>query len=204
MDPSKLTHVQLDALREVTHTGCGAAATALSQLIGGQPVDLQVVEAGVVAPGEVAPRLNGEAGEIWGVQLELRGGMEGTLLLAYNHQDARALTTLLAGEKALDAEGAFTDLGLSSLAELGNILASAYLTAVGTVTGLILLPSVPTVVHGTNQSLASSILREAEGEERLLLLETRLTAEGPAPLSGHLIIAARPKGIGTLLSALNL
>jgi len=210
MDPSKLTHLQIDALREVTHTGCGAAATALSQLIGGQRVDLQVVEAGVVGRDEVAPRLDGSAGELWGVRLDLHGGVEGSLLLAYDRGDAFAVAALLAGDGASEdgPEGrpVLTELGTSSLAELGNILASAYLTAVGQVTGLILLPSVPRVVHGSDAELAATILAptEAEGEELLLLLETRLTAEGPTPLRGHLLIAARPQGIAALLGALGL
>ena len=59
MDPARLTDLQLDALREVTNIGCGAAATALSQLLGGRRVEMAVTRSHVIPVAGLARHLDG-------------------------------------------------------------------------------------------------------------------------------------------------
>ncbi len=157
-----------------------------------------------VPPAQVEARLHTDGGLLWGIRLALTGAADGALLLAYAEDDAYRLSAILAGDRATTTAGTLSEVGASALAELGNVLASAYLSAVATATGLVLLPSVPALVSGDARALAASFRETIDPSEHLLLLETRLSASDPHRLHGHLLIAAHPRGVGSLLDALGL
>ncbi len=192
IDPSMLTEIQLDALREVTNIGCGAAATALSQLLGGRRVNLEVTRSAVLSFEELETLLGSSDDVRATVHLALRGGFEGCLLLAYEEEAASALAEFLVGPGAAFSAQGLSEMGRSALMEVGNIVGSAFLNAVGKVSGLILLPSVPTFVHDRVARVVES-LRSAyedapssngESFERMLVLETRLSVEDAPPSDG--------------------
>ncbi len=206
MDPAALTHLQIDALREVTQIGCGAAATALAQLLGGRRVGMTVTEARVQPRGALRARLSALGPRLTGVRLALRGGAEGELLLAWEKADAERLSALLAASEMVGAESdtGQPDLSDSALMEVGNIVASAYLNAVAKVTGLMLLPSVPELVHGDAETLAQSLAIAPDSPGEMLLLETWLEVEGDAPTCGHVLIVSDAGSLDVLLGTLGL
>jgi len=199
-----LSLLELDALREVTHVGCGAAAKALSQMMGDQVVEVEVVQSAVLDSSALQRRLGQGGARLWGVQLSFDSGIEGKLGLVFSEQDAMALATLLTGDPKNADKNDLSELGRSALAELGNIMASAFLSAVGSVTGMILLPSVPTLVSGSAEEISKGLRPPGSTEEPFLLLETQLSTEAPAPFRGHLMIAPADASVGTLLTALGL
>ncbi len=203
MDPAHLTDLQLDALREVTNIGCGAAATALAQLLGGRRVELEVTRSTVVATSELEAHLNGIGESVAGVKVQLRGGAEGNLVLVHPDRDARALARLLT-TAPVPAAGPLGELGASALMEVGNIVASAYLTAVGRVTGLMLLPSVPSLIHDTSPHVAAALTEAAGGADRLLVLETWMHLREADEVSGHVLIVPAAGSLDVLLGALGL
>lgn len=198
MDPARLTDLQLDALREVTNIGCGAAATALSQLLGGRRVEMAVTRSHVIPLEGLATHVDGIDEVVTGVHVTLRGGAEGRMMLVYPEADGLALGALLAGDGA--AEG----LGASALMEVGNIVSSAYLNAVGAVTGLILLPSVPHLVHDRSEKVAAHLIEGVEGAERVLVLETWLAAADTDALTGHVVIVPDEQSLDVILGSLGL
>jgi chemotaxis protein CheC len=205
MDPNRLTDLQLDALREVTNIGCGAAATALSQLLGGRGVSLEVTRSAMMAPRELVGLFGGPDCVLAGLHVTLRGGFEGHLLLAYPDAQARALAGLLAGPAASAGDG-LSEMGQSALMEVGNIVSSAYLNGVGRVSGLMLLPSVPTLVHDRAEAVIE-VLADSGADaaaDRMLVLETRLHATGTPAFDGHVVIVPRPEGLGVLLEAIGM
>ena len=203
MDPAQLTDLQLDALREVTNIGCGAAATALAQLLGGRRVELEVTRSTVVPTASLEAHLNGIGESVAGVKVQLRGGAEGNLVLVHPDRDARALARLLTTAPVPDA-GPLGELGASALMEVGNIVASAYLTAVGRVTGLMLLPSVPSLIHDTSPHVAAALTEAAGGADRLLVLETWMHLREADEVSGHVLIVPAAGSLDVLLGALGL
>ena len=199
MDPATLDPVQLDALREVTQIGCGAGATALSQLLGGRRVDMEVTEARVAGCGELEARIAALGERLAGVALTLRGGAEGRLYLLWTREEAERLSRLLAAARGDDA--AVLD---SALMEVGNIVASAYLNAVAKVTGLMLLPSVPRLAKGGAAEVAADLKITPAQEGRALVLETLLEIEDARSMRSHVFIVPDEASLDVLLGTLGL
>ena len=206
LKPSMLTEIQLDALREITNIGCGAAATALSQLLGGRRVGLEVTRSAILSFDELEALLGGSESVRAAVHLTLRGGFEGWLLLAYDEDDASELARFLAGPAAVPGEKSLSEMGKSALMEVGNIVGSAFLNAVGKVSGMILLPSVPTLIHDRVARVVETLRQKPDGDEsaleKMLVLETRLFAEGAPGIDGHVVIVPSPEALGLFLKTL--
>lgn len=131
----------LDALREIGNIGAGTAATALSTMIGA-PVAMECR-----APRCCRWRASGTRSAAgtrsWSPCYRgVAGDAPGHMLVTMGLPSARAIAGALLGRPAGDADDtAFDEIELSALQEVGNILTSAYLGAMSTLTGLRLEPT---------------------------------------------------------------
>jgi chemotaxis protein CheC len=93
-----------------------------------------------------------------------------------------------------------TELGLSALGELGNILGASYLGGLATLTGLALESSPPEIFIDT---LAAALTRAGlRGEETVILLESTLAVDGNAECSPMLLFAPGEQGADEILGRL--
>jgi len=170
-DVRNLKALQLDALREVANIGAGHAATALSQLTK-RKIMISVPRI-TVAPIEEVPKLMGDAdAPVAAVLMHMLGDLTGRTLLMFPQSDARLLCDLL-NKCEIGTTTHFAELEQSSLKEAANILGGAYMNALADFMGMMLLPSVPSLVI----DLAGAVLTTAYlnfGHERdfVLCVET--------------------------------
>ena len=166
-DVRNLKALQIDALREVANIGAGHAATALSQLTK-QTIMITVPEL-TVARIEDVPDLMGDAdAPVVAVLMHMLGDLTGRTLLMLPERDARVLVDLL-NRRELGATEAFGELEQSGIKEAANILGGAYMNALADFMGMMLLPSVPSLVI----DLAGAVLTTAYlnfGHERDFVL----------------------------------
>ncbi len=166
-DVRNLKALQIDALREVANIGAGHAATALSQLTK-QTIMITVPEL-TVARIEDVPDLMGDAdAAVVAVLMHMLGDLTGRTLLMLPERDARVLVDLL-NRRELGATEAFGELEQSGIKEAANILGGAYMNALADFMGMMLLPSVPSLVI----DLAGAVLTTAYlnfGHERDFVL----------------------------------
>jgi chemotaxis protein CheC len=139
--------LQRDALREVANIGAGHAATALSQMTG-RRIMISVPEIRVLERSEVSGVIAEAREPITIVSLHMLGDLTGETLLAFGAGADRALASLLLRREVSPVGEPMTELEVSAIQEVGNILASAYLNALATLMGLMLLPSVPRCFTG--------------------------------------------------------
>ena len=201
--PGELAEPQRDALREVANIGCGHAASALARLLGDKPVQLSVprvesvdvsrdVSSGAAA---IPALLGGPTGRVLAARLGVEGALRGTLLMLLPASDGEALGRLLMGPRPASAEDT-----RSALSETANILASACLSAIGTLTGWRLLPSVPHLTEGPAGELVSDTVAGMEGASaRVVVLETRFSTP---QVSGQLLLLLEPRASRELLQRL--
>jgi chemotaxis protein CheC len=108
---------------------------------------------------------------ITGVVLPVVGDLEGVVLLLINAGDAVGLCQVLGVE-------AGTEMGDSALSEIGNIVGTSYLGALGAMTGLAIHPGPPLVASDMLAALVSTVLASsAETADIALLLDSSLTVE---------------------------
>ncbi len=188
---------EVDALQELASIGCGQAITALGKLAG-RRLDMDVPEAWISAiPGAIASFLGSLGQDLVAVGVKLEGPLTGDLLLALSEADAERLAAML-GFPPADAWGGMAE---SALMESGNIVGSAFVTAVAALVGEKLLLSVPAFTRGSGRACVERLVAHAGS----VALATRFSAaedEGGSALEGLILVMPEPERIARLLSHL--
>ena len=183
MNATSLTTFQLDALRELANIGSGTAGTALSQMLG-RAVDISVPNALVLPLAEAVDAVGAAEEDVTGVVIPLQGELDAIVLLVFPVADAATLCGLLGVE-------AGTDVGLSALSEIGNILGASYVGAIAAMTGLELDLTPPQTVTDMLAAIVSTVLASrAADTDTAMILDTGLTVEGEACSLSFLLLPA--------------
>jgi chemotaxis protein CheC len=192
----KLGARQVDALQELTTIGCGAALTALAKLTGLR-LDMDVPESWIgTGAGAIADFLGALGSDLVAVGVRLEGPLTGHLLLALPEGDAEALAEAL-GFPA--PHGAFGVMAESGLMECGNIVGSAFVTAVARLVKQKLLLSVPTFARGSGKECVERLVDHAGS----VALAARFTSAASPRLEGLILVMPEPAGISRLLTHLD-
>ncbi len=143
-DLTNLEPQQLDALTEVANIGAGHAATALSQLTNSR-IMISVPTIKVADIDQISGILGDPQELVAAVLMHMLGDLTGRNLLMLPAGNAKLLCDLLL-KREPGTTDSFDELERSSLKEAGNILGGAYLNALSDFMGMMLLPSVPSLV----------------------------------------------------------
>jgi chemotaxis protein CheC len=188
---------QVDALQELTSIGCGAALTALGKLTHLR-LDMDVPETWVGAgAGAIATFLGALGGDLVCVGVKLEGPLTGHLLLALPEPDAEALAMSLG---APVEAGRFGQLAESAIMESGNIVGSAFVSAVAKLVGETLLLSVPTFVRGSGKVCVDRLVSHAGS----VAIATRFSSPARPKLEGLILVMPEPSRIARLLAHLDI
>ena len=192
--------LQLDALREVANIGCAHAVTALSRLVGGRKVQIDVPRVLVAKVSELPAMVGGEAAAAIAAQLAMHGQLTGHLLLVMPQADAAHLCTLLLERPCAEPLDAAAQ---SALGEAANIVASACLTAIGTLTGLRLMPSTPVLSQGPAGDLVAAAIADCAADAGLVVvLEAHFQTDIAPALGGRLLVLPHHESLKALLKVL--
>jgi chemotaxis protein CheC len=184
-----LTDLQLDALREMSNIGSGNAATALANMLG-QSVDLHVPTALALELADAVDAVGSAEDTVSAVIIGVFGDLDATVLLLFEPESANTLCGLLgvAGDPEME---------LSALGEIGNILGSSYVQAMGAMASLQMEPHPPVAMADMLGAIVASVLAVTAADTDLaLLLDSRMTVDGTACKFGFLFV---PSGAGVAL-----
>ena len=195
----KLNSREIDILKEVSNIGAGHAATALSQLIG-RRINLEVPKVVLEDISKVAEIAGGADALVAGLYFQILGDARGNIFMIFPAASALAIVALATGEEELTELR--DEMSVSAIKEVGNILVSAFLSAIGQLSGLTLIPSVP----GFAYDMAGSILDDALIElsrlaDKALVIETAFK-EGREKIKGHFFLLPDPHTLDVTLRAL--
>jgi len=198
---TQLTEEQLDALKEVSNIGMGHAATALSQLIG-ERIHLHVPKVSVTDISDVPEIIGGAEQVVAGITLQVLGDARGDILLIFPTQSVKRLLTRLLGHQ--EEELILNEINTSTLKEVGNILASAYLSALGSLLHMTLIPSIPALAYDMAGAVVDYVLIElSKSGDMALTVETLFKgdAESDDHIKGHFFLLPDPKSLDIILGA---
>ena len=187
-DVRDLKELQFDALKEVANIGAGHAATALSQMTN-KKIMISVPEVTVTPLEEVPEVLGHPEAVVAAVLMHMMGDLTGRTLLLFPEPSARALCDILLRRPA----GTTTEFGVmeqSGIKEVGNILSSAYLNALSDFMGMMLVPSVPSLVVDLSAAvLTSTYLNFGTERDYVFCVESEFQFEGESSnLKGHFLL----------------
>jgi chemotaxis protein CheC len=196
----ELSEIHLDALREICNIGMGHAATALNQMIG-RPISLSIPEVLLAPPAEVPDLMGGTDKVVAGIYLKIWGDIQGNMLLVFPRESARALVSLLTGGDP--DERLLSEMHASALREIGNILASSFLSALERLLGKTLIPSVPCVSFALAGAIVDYILIQlGEEVDRILVMKAAFSGDGGG-IQGNFFLLPDPRSLRIILQAAN-
>jgi chemotaxis protein CheC len=204
MQVNELSAVERDALREVANIGAGHAATALSTMTD-RTIMINVPEVNVRRVEEVAGLLGPPDTVVAAILMHMMGDLTGRTAVILPVEAARTLCDLLL-RRAPGTTGEFGTMETSSLKETGNILTSAYLTALSEFLGMMLVPSVPGLVTDfAGAVLTAAHLSFARERDVVFCVDTAFRVEGAAePLRGEFILLPDSASLTAIFDAIRL
>src|SRR5918998_4321671 len=201
-DVRDLKDSQLDAIREVANIGAGHAATALSGMT--NKTIMITVPRVYVRPLEEACDLVGPPDAvIAAVLMHMMGDLTGRAMVLFPQRSAHNLCDFLFRRPT----GGTVELGpmeQSGLKEAGNILASAYLNALSDFMGMMLVPSVPSLVIDLSGAvLTTAQINFAHDRDYALCVETAFRVDGSQEsLGGHFLLLPDVASLRSIFDAI--
>jgi len=193
----ELNDMQLDGLREIANIGSGTAATALSSMLG-RAVDLNVPTALALELADAVDSVGRPDDDVTAVVLGVMGDLDATVVLLFDPTSAATICSLL-GVDPSDSE-----MALSALGEVGNILGSSYIGAMGQMAGLQIEPTPPSALADMLGAIvATALATTAVDTDFALLLDSKMLVEGAECGFGVLFVPSS-EGVGRLLTGLGL
>lgn len=191
---------KMDVLREVGNIGAGNAATALSLLLD-KPVDMAVPTVSLLPFEEIAEKVGGSEAVVIAIFLRVEGDAPGNMFFIINREPARRILQGLLGFEAAEND-LYSELELSALSEIGNILAGSYLSSLADFTGLRMSPTVPSLsVDMAGAILSYGLLQFGTMGDDALLIDTTFL-EGQQEAEGHFFLIPDPESFDKLFRAL--
>lgn len=199
---TRLNEQQLDALREISNVGMGHAASALSQLTG-KTIHLEVPRVLVTDTANLRAFMGDTERPVVGIYLRMLGNAQGNILMVFPRENAIRILEQLLPQKVSGIEP-LSDLELSALTEVGNILASAYLNALGEMLRMTLIPSVPHLCIDSVGRLIDNALAEFGPVGGLtLMLDTEFFSKDER-VSGQFYLLPAHSSLEVILTALGM
>ncbi|KRF31905.1 CheY-P-specific phosphatase CheC [Paenibacillus sp. Soil787] len=197
---SRLEDFQMDVLKEVGNIGAGHAATALSTLLD-KPIDMLVPKVRMLPFEEICESVGGAETVVLAIFLRVDGDAPGNMFFILDLDAAKNMLRDLIGLN-IENQEEYSELELSALNEIGNILAGSYLSSLADFTNLNMQPTVPALaIDMAGAILSYGLLQFGQMGDQALLIDTKFM-EGKNEVQGHFFLIPDPESFGKIFSAL--
>lgn len=161
---------ELDILREVGSIAAAHGSIALSEILG-KRINLLLPSIDIVTSEGIPTRINvAEAGIA--VISRFASGLKGESVFLLDEHNAFKLIGLSCKIEDEDKKlEVLTEVGLSTIKEIGNIVTSAYLSAIGMILKKVILSLPPTLISGTISEILNIILSATESDGYAIFIE---------------------------------
>lgn len=205
MDINNINEMQFDVLKEIGNIGAGNATTALAKLINSK-LDMKVPQVQMVDFQHLANIMGSEEDLMVAVLVTLSDDIEGMMMFIMDIKSAKYLVgqmlKSMGMEIEIDINSEFSDMELSVVSELGNIISGSYLAALSTMLQLVINISVPYVsIDMAGAILSVPAIEFGKLGDQVLLIETRF---GDDEISGYFILIPEDDSYGKIMKALGM
>ena len=197
-----MNSMQFDVLKEIGNIGAGNATTALSEMINGK-VDMSVPKVELLEFKDLSDMVGGAENIVVGILITLEGEINGMMMFIMERNSAYHLVNILMG-KSYDRFVEFTEMELSALQEIGNIIAGAYLSSLSTLTNIRIDASIPYMsIDMAGAILSVPAIEFGKVGDKALIIETQFCKDD-ADLNGYFILIPTLETYDVILTSLGL
>lgn len=202
----KITDMHLDVLKEIGNIGAGHAATSLSNLLD-RKIDMRVPKVDLVSFDGMFDLAGGADEVVAGIFLQIEGDLSGSMFFVLSIDSANRFIQKLIGDTSFDFNvPPFSEMGISAMQELGNILSGSYLSALSDFTGLKVYPTVPSLsVDMVGAIVSVGLIEISHMSDEVIVIDTEITERGEngtESINGHFFLLPDPSSYITIFRSL--
>jgi len=202
-DVLSFSQLQLDALREISSIGAGNASTALSQFIN-QKVEMAPPEVTTFTVRDVPSLLSKEFPIITMVVLEVLGDIGGYILFIFDEKNAVMMIDLLMGQEP-GSTVSLSEIGVSALKEVSNVMSGSYLRVLGDMINLTLTMTPPYFTAGSPLEIPKFITEHCiKEQETTICFKSYLSISKEFQAYGSLVFIPSADSLVHLLNLLGI
>ncbi|MFW5746791.1 MAG: chemotaxis protein CheC [Nanoarchaeota archaeon] len=201
MKKKQLSELEFDSLKEVGNVGVGNAATALSKMLN-MKVDINIPETKFIPLRDFSRELGGPENIVVSLYLKMQGELTGECIFVFNQEGAFELIDMI----MMQEPGTTTEFGEmeeSAFKEMSNIFVGAYLSSLGDMLSLRLMPSVPHAAQDMAQAIIDFILAKlSRSAEDVLCVNTAINIEGH-DINGRFLMVFEDESLNKVVDVLH-
>ena len=173
----QVNDMYFDVLKEIGNIGAGNATTAISHMLNIK-VDMEVPKVEFLTFQELPTAISAEEETVVGIYLEVESDIGGSMMFLLKMESARYLVNRLMGRPD-DYEEEFSEMDLSAIKEIGNIISGSYLSALSSMTNMVITASVPYLAIDMAAAILSvPAIQFGQYGDNALLIQTEFGDDG--------------------------
>lgn len=202
MDLDHIDNMHFDVLKEIGNIGAGNATTALSQMINTK-VDMKVPTVELLEFRDLPDVVGGAETIVVGILLTIDGDIDGMMMFMLEEDSAHHLVDMIVGKKT-DGSNEFSEMDLSALNEIGNIIAGAYLSSLSALTNMRISASVPYMsIDMSGAILSVPAIEFGKIGDKALVIQSQF-CEDDDEVNGYFILIPTLESYGKIMNSLGL
>jgi chemotaxis protein CheC len=186
---------EMDILREVGSIAVGNASIALSEILT-RKINVQLPSLKLISTEQMTAQLSTNH-IVTCVSCNILSGLKGEILFVLEEKSAFKLIDSCFPQHFGDNRGAiFTEMGLSMIKEIGNVIISSYVGALSMILKTIVIISIPTLVNGSiKQVLSMTMGSYATGKDEHVLVAEALFDEPNEHINGSFYLVLNAEAV---------
>ena len=197
----EINTVYFDVLKEIGNIGAGNATTALAKMLD-MKIDMKVPNVQLLEFKDLAAVISSEDEPVMGILLEVESDIAGSMMFFLELDSAHYLVNKLMF-KDPDCRDEFTEIELSALKEIGNIISGSYLSALSSLTNMTITSSIPYLcIDMAGAILSVPAIEFGKYGDKALLIQTEFGDE--VRINGYFILLPELDSYEKILNSLGI
>ncbi|NLY81070.1 MAG: chemotaxis protein CheC [Lysinibacillus sp.] len=204
MSHQNINSLHLDVLKEIGNIGASHAATALSDLLS-KKIEMRVPKVEMITFNEMMELAGGPEKVVVGIYLRIEGDLEGSMFFILPVEQANRFIQRLLQDDQFDFRNNASELGMSAMQEMGNILSGSYLSALSDFLRLKVYPTVPGLsIDMFGAIISIGLIEISRVSDYVIVINTSISEEGleDTEMKGHFLLLPDPESFNVIFNAL--
>lgn len=183
----ELNEIHLDILKEIGNIGAGNAVTSLSQMLS-KRIDMNVPEVSLLNYDDVINSIGGAENVVVGILVSFEGEINGVILFLLKKEFVHLILNSLLGTELQSFEE-ISELEMSALSEIGNIMVSSYVNSISTLTNMQIDINVPSLNIDMSGALLDAVTAEfSEAADKVIFIKEKYFCQDETVYSHMLLL----------------
>jgi chemotaxis protein CheC len=198
----QLNEMHIDVLKEIGNIGAGNAATSLSQMLNTK-VDMSTPSVKILDINDAATCLGGPENVVIGILSKLEGDIDGIMMFIIEQDFAKSVLTSLLGVEEVSCDQ-LSEMELSAISELGNIMIAAYTGSISTLSQLNMKTTVPSIaVDMVGALLSVPAIEMGTVSDKIIFIEDDFLS-GNNDISANMLLVPSIDSLNRLMKELGI